>query len=127
MFFGNFFFLFSGFPPLFIVFWVFSRFPQLFKTAFWFLQLAGFRRYFQVFRFSVTQKCHVAVSGTLLFSVFHRIFVLFPIFSFLVLFWLSAINIMPPPIYMLNSTQIQVHFSALTSIYEILQETLSIN
>ena len=55
-----------------------------------------FRRYFKVFRFSVTQKCHYLVSVTLLLSDFLQEFLLFQFSAtFFVLFCLSAINITP--------------------------------
>ncbi len=74
--------LFSGFPSLFIVFWVFSGFPQLLKAAFRFPQFSKtVHRYFQVFRFSVAQKYHFPVSGTLLFPVSYRFFSPFLVFS----------------------------------------------
>ncbi len=51
----------------------------VFKNSFQ-KQFSAFRRYFQLLRFSMTQKCHFSVCGTLLFPVFRRIILLFRVF-----------------------------------------------
>ena len=83
--------LFRSFFPYFPAFrhfsWSFGCFPvfrsfskQLSGFRCFQKQFSIFRSYSKLFRFSMTQKCHFPVSGTLLFPVFHTIFSLFPVF-----------------------------------------------